>query len=49
MNWLNDQLKELKALVNKLSMRLSRLKFKSDNTLKSKAAKYLNKILPDYK
>ena len=50
MNWLNDQLKELKALVNKLSMRLSRLKFKSDNMLKSKAAKYyLNKILPDYK
>lgn len=50
MNWLNDQLKKLKALINKLSMRLSRLKFKSDNTLKSKAAKYfLKKILPDYK
>ena len=38
-----------KILIDKISMRLLRLGFKSDNVIKSKTIKYiLKKILPDY-
>ena len=39
-----------KTLINKTSMRLLGLEFKPDNTIKSKAMKFIVKtILPDYK
>ena len=45
---LNNQLK--KTLINKISTRLLRLEFKSDNIIKSKAIKFIvNEILPGYK
>ena len=38
-----------KALINKISTRLSGYEFKSDNIIKSKAIKYfVKKMLPDY-
>ena len=39
-----------KTLINKFLKLLLELEFKSDNTIKSKAMKYIvKKILPDYK
>ena len=39
-----------KTLINKISTRLLRLEFKSDNITKSKAINFIaKKILPDYK
>ena len=39
-----------KTLINKILKLLLELEFKSDNTIKSKAMKYIvKKILPDYK
>ena len=39
-----------KTLINKISMRLLGLEFKSDNIIKSKAMKFIvKKMLPDYK
>ena len=39
-----------KTLIDKISMSLLRLEFMSDNTIKSKAMKYIvNKTLPHYK
>ena len=39
-----------KSLINKISMRLLGLEFKSDNKIKSKAMKYIvKKILVNYK
>ena len=39
-----------KTLINKISTRLLGLEFKSDNTIKSKAIKFIvKKVLPDYK
>ena len=52
---INEMLRHIKqstkkTLINKISTRLLRLKFKSDNVTKSKGTKFIvKKLLPDYK
>ena len=50
MKYVNTSNNILKTLLNKISTKLLGLEFKSDNTIKSKAMKYIvKKILPNYK
>ena len=49
MKYLDTLNNRLKIMINKISMNLLGLEFKSDNTIKPKAIKYFVKKMADYK